>query len=125
MSDKLTDKQTLFISEYLLSFNATQAAIRAGYSEKSAALIGSENIRKPYIKKHIQERLNEMLEDDTLALKNQIIQKLKDLSFTDNEDTNNRDSLKAVELLGKYAGLWVEKVEHSGDLDINIKVKYD
>lgn len=125
MADKLTDKQTLFISEYLISFNATQAAIKAGYSEKTACSMGAENLRKPHIKEHIQKRLNEMLEDDTLALKNQIIQKLKDLSFTDSEDTNNRDSLKAVELLGKYAGLWVERVEHSGDLDINIKVKYD
>lgn len=46
---KLTAKQARFVEEYLIDLNATQAAIRAGYSEKSATLIGFENITKPYI----------------------------------------------------------------------------
>jgi hypothetical protein len=56
---KLTYKQRAFINEYLLDFNATQAAIRAGYSEKTAYSIGSENLRKPEIFDEIQRRLNE------------------------------------------------------------------
>lgn len=55
----LSRKQQAFINEYLIDFNATQAAIRAGYSEKSAANIGWENVRKPEIAEVIQKRLQE------------------------------------------------------------------
>lgn len=55
----LTIKQRKFISEYLKDFNATQAAIRAGYSKKSAAIIGFENIRKPNIWNEISLALKE------------------------------------------------------------------
>jgi len=47
--DKLKGKQQLFVEEYLLDLNATQAAIRAGYSEKTAKDIGCENLAKPNI----------------------------------------------------------------------------
>lgn len=46
----LTPKQARFVDEYLIDLNATQAAIRAGYSEKTAEAIGAENLRKPLIK---------------------------------------------------------------------------
>lgn len=46
---KLNDKQIRFCEEYLIDLNATQAAIRAGYSEKTAAVIGCENLTKPNI----------------------------------------------------------------------------
>lgn len=46
---KLTTKQRMFVNEYLLDCNATQAAIRAGYSEKTANRIASENLSKPVI----------------------------------------------------------------------------
>ena len=49
MSGKLTAKQQRFIQEYLIDLNATQAAIRAGYSEKTATEIGYENLRKPHV----------------------------------------------------------------------------
>lgn len=52
---KLTDKQELFAREYLKDLNATQAAIRAGYSEKSAAAQGCENLIKPNIAARIIE----------------------------------------------------------------------
>ncbi len=53
---KLTPKQDAFIKSYLLNGgNATQAAIDAGYSEKTAQVIGSENLLKPIIKKAIEE----------------------------------------------------------------------
>ena len=51
----LTDKQQRFVDEYLIDLNATQAAIRAGYSEKTAAAIGAENLIKPNIQNAIQE----------------------------------------------------------------------
>lgn len=54
---KLTNKQRIFIDEYLRSFNATQSAIKAGYSEKTAREIGRENLTKPDIKAEITARL--------------------------------------------------------------------
>lgn len=52
---KLTAKQKRFCEEYLIDLNATQAAIRAGYSEKTACAIGTENLRKPNIAIFITE----------------------------------------------------------------------
>ena len=51
----LTDKQEMFCREYLIDLNATQAAIRAGYSEKTARALGSENLTKPDIQNRIAE----------------------------------------------------------------------
>ena len=55
----MTKKQKRFIEEYLIDLNATQAAIRAGYSPDSAADIGSENLRKPDIRAHIDKAMAE------------------------------------------------------------------
>ena len=49
MTGLITNKQQKFIDEYLVDFNATQAAIRSGYSKRTAAVIGWENLRKPEI----------------------------------------------------------------------------
>ena len=57
---KLTPKQARFVEEYLIDLNATQAAIRAGYSEQTARVIGHENLTKPDIQKAITERRQEM-----------------------------------------------------------------
>lgn len=56
---KFTAKESRFIDEYLLDLNATQAAIRSGYSKKSARQIGAENLSKPSIKNEIEARLKE------------------------------------------------------------------
>ena len=55
MEKKLTSKQGAFCEEYLIDLNATQAAIRAGYSKKTAQRIGSENLSKPLIQERIEE----------------------------------------------------------------------
>ena len=57
---KLTTKQQKFADYYLQTGNATEAAIKAGYSKKTAAVIGAENLTKPNIKNYIDERLEEM-----------------------------------------------------------------
>lgn len=56
--DSLTAKQRRFVEEYCVDFNATQAAIRAGYSETTASEIGWENLRKPQIKSKIEIRMS-------------------------------------------------------------------
>lgn len=58
--DKLTLKQKRFVDAYIETGNATEAARRAGYSEKTAYATGAENLRKPQIQKAIQERLDAM-----------------------------------------------------------------
>ncbi|WP_110513729.1 terminase small subunit [Herpetosiphon llansteffanensis] len=57
----LTAKQRRFVDEYLVDFNATQAAIRAGHSQRSASSIGSENLRKPEIQTEINRRLDSIM----------------------------------------------------------------
>lgn len=52
---KLTPKQQMFADEYLIDLNATQAAIRAGYSTDSAAEIGYENLKKPHIRAYVDK----------------------------------------------------------------------
>ncbi|WP_353721923.1 terminase small subunit [Dyadobacter sp. 676] len=65
---KLSAKQLRFVDEYLVDFNATAAAKRAGYSEKTAAVIGHENLRKPYISKHISEKVSALAMSSEEAL---------------------------------------------------------
>lgn len=55
----MTKKQKRFIEEYLIDLNATQAAIRAGYSSDTAYSIGQENLKKPEIKSHIDKAMAE------------------------------------------------------------------
>ena len=66
---KLTAKQEMFCLEYLIDLNATQAAIRAGYSEKTAQVIGPENLAKPYIAERIALAFNERAESVTIDAK--------------------------------------------------------
>ena len=71
----MTKKQERFCAEYLVDCNATQAAIRAGYSEKTAYSIGVENLKKPEIRKYIDEQL-EAMQDATVASAQEVIQYL-------------------------------------------------
>ena len=78
---KLTVKQKLFCEYYIEDWNATRAAIRAGYSEKTACLIGSENIRKPYIKSYIEE-IQKDLEKISGLSKLMILNEYKKIAFS-------------------------------------------
>ncbi len=64
---KLTPRQARFVEEYLIDLNATQAAIRAGYSKKTAFVIGYENLTKPYISAAIAEAQAKRLERVTVS----------------------------------------------------------
>lgn len=68
----LTPKQKIFAEEYIISGNATQAAIKAGYSKKTAREMGCENLAKPYIKAYISERFEE-IEKAKIADANEVI----------------------------------------------------
>ena len=70
---KLTEKQRRFVDYYVETGNKTEAAKKAGYSEKTAASIGDENLRKPAIKAAIDARLRE-LEGKRIAKANEVMQ---------------------------------------------------
>lgn len=72
---KLTAKQQRFIDEYLIDLNATQAAIRAGYSKKTAYSIGEQNLKKLEVQKQIQERMAAK-EDALIAKQDEVLRYL-------------------------------------------------
>lgn len=79
---KLTGKQAEFVAEYLIDLNATQAAIRAGYSHKTAASIGVENLRKPYIQYAIQEAQKSRSERTEITA-DRVLQEFARIAFFD------------------------------------------
>ena len=78
----LTPKQQRFGEEYLIDLNATQAAKRAGYSEKTAFRIGTENLHKPAIQVAIQEALQKR-SDRTEITADSVLRELAVLAFSD------------------------------------------
>ena len=119
---ELTAKQKQFCIEYLKDFNGTQSAIRAGYSKDTAAVIASENLIKPYIKEYIKILADELLNDDIQDIvENRRFWK----SMRDNDDTSEMARLKASELLGKHKAMFTDKVEHSGEMIVNIGQEFE
>jgi phage terminase small subunit len=78
----LTPKQRLFVDEYIIDFNATAAAVRAGYSPKTAVKIGSENIRKPDVQAAIQEVMSKR-ESRTQITQDRVLQEFARIAFLD------------------------------------------
>ena len=78
---KLTPKQDMFCLEYLIDLNATQAAIRAGYSEKTAQMISSENLTKPIIQARIQELKQVRVKRATKSA-DDVIKELENVGFS-------------------------------------------
>lgn len=132
---KLTDKQKRFIEEYLIDLNATQAAIRAGYSEKTAYSIGEENLKKPEIKRVIEDaqlkrssRI-QITQDDVIRMLIENIEKssgTKQVVITQTRKSEDGEFVgddvaqfvyepssvnKALELLGKHLGMFKDKLD--------------
>jgi phage terminase small subunit len=79
---ELTAKQRAFVREYLIDLNATQAAIRAGYSEKTATVIGAENLTKPNIASAIESAMKNRA-DRTDITADRILKELAKIGFSD------------------------------------------
>ena len=107
----LTPKQERFVAEYLVDLNATQAAIRAGYSEKTAQMIGSENLAKPLIAAAVaaavakRSERTEITQDYVLAL---IVGTMEQCKGT-GEHSNPNAVLKGAELLGRHLAMFTDK----------------
>ena len=82
---KLTAKQIRFVDEYMVDFNATQAAIRAGYKAKTAHVIGAENLRKPKIAEEIARRQKD-LQRRTEVTQDRVVKELARVAFADATD---------------------------------------
>ncbi|MBG9787259.1 terminase small subunit [Brevibacillus laterosporus] len=78
----LTDKQRLFVMEYLRDFNATRAAMAVGYSKKSAYAIGWENLRKPQIQAEIKRQKESLIDDLGVGVQRVIAEYMK-IAFAD------------------------------------------
>lgn len=129
-------RQKRFCDEYLVDCNATQAAIRAGYSPKAAKQIGNENLTKPDLKAYIGEQLErihgektadaqEVLEyltavmrgehtEQTLMLVGDGVQEIAEI------DVAERERLKAAELIGKRYGMFRDGLDVGGSVPVVI-----
>ena len=82
---KLTAKQIRFVDEYMVDFNATQAAIRAGYSEKTANTIGAQNLAKLSIQAEISRRQKD-LQRRTEVTQERVVKELARIAFANMAD---------------------------------------
>lgn len=101
MANKLTPKQRRFIDEYLIDLNATQAAIRAGYSEKTAYSIGVQLLKKLEIQAEIQKRRNR-LQNKLEITQERVLQELAAIAFASGADyakVVNSGLLPTVEMI--------------------------
>lgn len=106
---KLTPKQQAFCDYYIASGNATEAAIKAGYSENTARSIGSENLTKPDIQSYIQAQ-SQQRHNERIASAEEILEYLSEV--VRNPDEATRERTKAAELLGKRYALFEEAKEN-------------
>lgn len=116
---ELTLKQQRFVDEYLIDFNATQAAIRAGYSEKTSYSIGQENLNKPEIKNEIDKRTAK-LESSALITKEMVIQGLLNEAKCFGDGSSHSARVSAWAHLGKHLQMFTDKVEVTGRMQVDL-----
>ncbi len=132
----MNERQKRFCEEYLIDCNATQAAIRAGYSSKTAYSIGQNNLKNEKLKAYISEQLEKM-KSERIADATEILEYLT--SVVRGESTSSvlamrnggnqilidkapdeKEKIKAAELIGKRLGLFKENVNLTGAIPIVI-----
>lgn len=137
---KLTEKQKRFADYYIETGNKTEAAVKAGYSKKTARVIGQENLLKPAVKNYIDEKLTEM-SSKRIASANEVMELLTSAARGELEEEvvvvenigdycseakvikkqiGAKDRLKAAELLGKRYRLFIDKLEVKGIVPVVI-----
>ena len=117
----MTPKQRLFVEEYLIDLNATQAAIRAGYSAKNADKIGSELLGKTRVAAAVMARMK--VRSERLAIDaDRVLQEIAKFAFapldtSEAAEVKVSEKLSALKLLGEHLGLFVQRRDqlHQGD----------
>ena len=92
---RLTRKQQRFVEEYLIDLNATQAAIRAGYSANTAKEIAYENLTKPHIRARVDEALAERSKRTGIN-QDRVVRELARIAFVNAPDVINMDEATIV-----------------------------
>jgi len=115
---KLTEKQKSFVSEYLIDLNATQAAVRAGFSKNNADKIGSQLLGKTSVSQEIQKAMQNR-SYRTEITQDKVIKALASIGFADIdiEALKPADKLKALELLMKHLGMFNDNQQNASDIE--------
>ena len=124
----LTPKQQRFVEEYLIDLNATQAAIRAGYSEKTAQEQSSRLLSNVMVQEAVQKAKNKLSERTELTVDmvvNGLLKEAQDYA----EGSTQSARVSAWAHLGKHLGMFKDKIEHSGDpnnpVNMSLKVVFE
>lgn len=123
MENQLTPKQLRFVEEYMIDLNAKQAAIRSGYSPRSAEFQGSKLLADSKVSQVIKKRQEEFSKKKEITLEGLI----EDLVYIKdkNKDTFPPAAINAIKEIGKMLGLYAaDKIEHSGEVKSNVTVNY-
>lgn len=134
--EKLTRQQELFCQEYIVDYNGTKAAIRAGYKEENARKQASRLLTKADILARVHELQKDQLDRLAISQDYVVLQLLEtykccrepspvmryDPSTGEMEETgmyqfDSKGALRALELLGKHLGMFSDKVHVSGSLN--------
>jgi len=119
----ITTKQISFVKEYLKDYNGKQAAIRAGYSEKTAENQASRMLRLVKVAEYLGKRQIEKEKKIGITIE-AIIDELKEIGFgiVDGEKLKMNDKIKALELLGKHLGMFTESKDKETEVNIQVQV---
>ncbi len=126
---RMTAKQERFVEGYLVDLNATKAAIRAGYSEKTARAMGHENLTKPDIEEAIADALKARRQR-TEVTQDRVLEELAVLAFAPITDERLAqlkisDQLTALDKLAKHLGMFTERVHHTGEIAHAVRAMSD
>ena len=129
---KLTERQKRFADEYLIDLNGTQAAIRAGYSAKTAEVTACRLLRNNKVQEYIQ-RQQKRLQDKTNITQEKVIAELAAIALSETTDFvanglpivekalhKTASKLRALEMLGKYLGLFDKQSSEEGEEAVHI-----
>ena len=131
---KLTVKQKKFADDFIISGNATKAAVAAGYSKKYANTNASKLLQNTTIKSYIEKRMDE-INSEKIADQTEVLQYLSSIMRGEQKEqtlvgegmgmqaiedieVSAKDRIKAAELIGKRYALWTDKQEVTGDLAV-------
>lgn len=118
----LTPKQSMFVKEYLIDLNATQAAIRAGYSKKNADKIGHELLGKTGVSKAISEAI-EKREARTEWAQDDVLRRIREAHDEASKRGQMSAAIRALELYGKHLGIFSDKLDLNVDKPFMIVTK--
>jgi phage terminase small subunit len=116
----MTPKQEQFVREYLIDLNATQAAVRAGYSAKTAEQQGSRLLSNVKVSMAVQAAMDARSERTAITSDYVLdgIRTVTERCASAGEEGNPQAALKGYELLGRHLKMFTDKVEHSGRVDL-------